>query len=240
MNACRLVSLALALVLWVVPSASAQTSTAGVAGVVTDASRAVLPGATVTATNNATGRRYVAVTDERGEYRLINVEPAPTGSRRSCGFATTELTAYRAAGRPERQHPVRAEGRRAPRERHGQRRGAARRHAVVAGRRQRRSAADGELPLQGRNWMELSMLVKGITANDVSTVAGRRARRAVPAQSRRPAGDAEARPGALRPAEVQPRSDRRVPDRHATVRHHAGAVDRHSGAGDHEGRAPTT
>src|SRR5207247_10219698 len=28
------------------------------------------------------------------------------------------------------------------------------------------------LPLQGRNWMTLSMLVKGITANDVSTSPG--------------------------------------------------------------------
>ena len=31
-----------------------------------------------------------------------------------------------------------------------------------------------ELPLQGRNWMELSKLVKGITANDVDQHARRR------------------------------------------------------------------
>ena len=29
-----------------------------------------------------------------------------------------------------------------------------------------------ELPLQGRNWMELSKLVKGITANDVGNTPG--------------------------------------------------------------------
>ena len=29
-----------------------------------------------------------------------------------------------------------------------------------------------QLPLQGRNWMELSKLVKGITANDVTNTPG--------------------------------------------------------------------
>ena len=29
-----------------------------------------------------------------------------------------------------------------------------------------------ELPLQGRNWMELSKLIKGITANDVGNTPG--------------------------------------------------------------------
>ena len=41
----------------------------------------------------------------------------------------------------------------------------------VAGNVDRRQME--ELPLQGRNWMELSMLVKGITANDVGQHAGR-------------------------------------------------------------------
>src|SRR4029453_5199761 len=40
----------------------------------------------------------------------------------------------------------------------------------VAGNVDRRQME--ELPLQGRNWMELSKLVKGITANDVTNQPG--------------------------------------------------------------------
>src|SRR6202158_338 len=47
---------------------------ASVAGIVTDESRAVLPGVTATATEVSSGRQYVAVTGERGEYRLANVQ----------------------------------------------------------------------------------------------------------------------------------------------------------------------
>src|SRR5712675_3674450 len=47
---------------------------ASVAGIVTDESRGVLPGVTVTVTEVSSGRQYVAVTDERGEYRLANVQ----------------------------------------------------------------------------------------------------------------------------------------------------------------------
>lgn len=54
--------------------AHAQTR-AAVTGVVTDESKAVLPGATVTATELSTGRQYIGVADGRGEYRLDNVAP---------------------------------------------------------------------------------------------------------------------------------------------------------------------
>ena len=74
-------------------------------------------------------------------------------------------------------------------------------------------------------------MVKGVTANNVTQHAGRH-RRPVPAQSRRPADHAARRRLGLRSAEGQPRGDRRVPDRHQHVRHHAGPVDRHAGAGD--------
>src|ERR1700687_1804755 len=47
---------------------------ASVAGIVTEASSGVLPGVTVTATEVGSGRQHVAVTDERGEYRLANVQ----------------------------------------------------------------------------------------------------------------------------------------------------------------------
>ena len=99
----------------------------------------------------------------------------------------------------------------------------------VAGNVDRRQME--ELPLQGRNWMELAMQVKGITANAVDTTPGVRDR-AVPAESRRPGDHAAGRRLGLRPAEVQPRGDRRVPGRHQPVRHHAGPLARHPGAGD--------
>src|SRR2546425_10610609 len=47
----------------------AQEST--VSGTLTDPSGAVIPGVTVTATHTETGNKYEAVTDERGDYRLL-------------------------------------------------------------------------------------------------------------------------------------------------------------------------
>src|SRR5881409_1448806 len=47
----------------------AQDST--VSGTVTDPSGAVIPGVTVTATHMESGNKFVAVTDERGGYRLL-------------------------------------------------------------------------------------------------------------------------------------------------------------------------
>ena len=46
----------------------AQEATLG--GVVTDSTGGVLPGVTITATHTATGNTFVAVTDERGGYRI--------------------------------------------------------------------------------------------------------------------------------------------------------------------------
>ena len=45
-------------------------------GTITDATGAVLPGVTVTAVHEATGNKFVAVTDERGAYRI----PARVGA----------------------------------------------------------------------------------------------------------------------------------------------------------------
>ena len=39
-------------------------------GTVTDSTGGVLPGVTITATHTATGNTFVAVTDERGGYRI--------------------------------------------------------------------------------------------------------------------------------------------------------------------------
>src|SRR5690242_5904810 len=47
---------------------------ATIVGTVADESKAVLPGVTVTATDLATGRQFVDVTDVRGEYRLVGMQ----------------------------------------------------------------------------------------------------------------------------------------------------------------------
>ena len=53
----------------------AQAQQASIIGTAVDDTKAVLPGVSVTATDQATGRQLVAVTNERGEYRLLNLPP---------------------------------------------------------------------------------------------------------------------------------------------------------------------
>src|SRR5438046_4902894 len=69
-----------------------QVSSASLSGVVMDESKGVLPGATISAMERASGRQYVATADERGEYRLVNVVPGTYKIRvQLSGFATAEL-----------------------------------------------------------------------------------------------------------------------------------------------------
>ncbi len=56
-------------------AALAQTGTAALVGEVTDPQKQVLPGATVTVTNAGTAASQVTITDERGSFRLSNVQP---------------------------------------------------------------------------------------------------------------------------------------------------------------------
>lgn len=66
-----LVVLALAfLLVWAMPAAHAQTAIASIHGTVTDTSGAVVPGATVVATNVGTNASYTATTDSKGYYIL--------------------------------------------------------------------------------------------------------------------------------------------------------------------------
>ena len=53
----------------------AYAQDASVIGTVTDETKSVLPGATVTATNVETGRQTTGVTDDRGSYRLLRMPP---------------------------------------------------------------------------------------------------------------------------------------------------------------------
>jgi hypothetical protein len=64
--------------------ALAQEAT--IVGAVTDESKAVMPGATVTAIEVSTGRQHLAVTDERGEYRMPSV---PSGTYRMQALSPT-------------------------------------------------------------------------------------------------------------------------------------------------------
>lgn len=162
------IRLVLALVMSTPLVAFAQVSTATLGGTVSDESKSVLPGVTVTATDLQAGRQYTAVSDERGLYRVTNLPPGTYKVQATLqGFATVEfpkveLLVGQNATLPftlkvaTLQETVTVTGE-APL--------VDTTSSQVAGNVDRRQME--ELPLQGRNWMELSMLVKGMTANNV-------------------------------------------------------------------------
>src|SRR5437867_8917064 len=55
--------------------ALAQATTGTISGTVTDESKAVLPGATVTVKNVETGSTRTLVTDDRGRFRALELPP---------------------------------------------------------------------------------------------------------------------------------------------------------------------
>src|SRR4029453_15905158 len=58
-----------------VAPATGQERFSGLTGTVSEASGAVMPGATVTITNKETGKLYTLVTDADGVYRILDLEP---------------------------------------------------------------------------------------------------------------------------------------------------------------------
>ena len=79
-----------AIVLLATASAPAQEAT--VVGTIANESKAVPPGVTVRSTNLETGGQTVAVSDERGEYRLLKVPPGPYEFQAElAGFATVVM-----------------------------------------------------------------------------------------------------------------------------------------------------
>ncbi len=146
---------------------------ASIIGTVTDESKAVLPGVTVTATNIETGTQAVGVTDEHGEYRIIRLQPgtykiqAELASFASVVVPKVELLVGQNATVPfvmklaqlSETLTVTAEAPLVDTS-----------SSQVTGNVDRRQMEN--LPLQGRNWMELSKLVKGVTANDISNSIG--------------------------------------------------------------------
>src|SRR5262249_19248326 len=72
------------------PAAAQGTSAASISGLVTDSSGAVLPGVTVEASSPVLIEKVrTAVTDERGEYRIVELRPgAYTVTFTLTGFST--------------------------------------------------------------------------------------------------------------------------------------------------------
>ncbi|MEO8259931.1 MAG: TonB-dependent receptor [Acidobacteriota bacterium] len=147
---------------------------ATVQGIVADESQGVLPGATVTASEISTGLQTVAVTAGDGRYRFDNLAPGRYRIKiELSGFAGAELTGIELLVGTNATVPTVAL------------KVAALQETVVvsqqvplvdvlssqvAGNIDRRQMS--ELPLQGRNWQELSLMVKGVTANNVTNTPG--------------------------------------------------------------------
>jgi Carboxypeptidase regulatory-like domain len=137
-------------------------------GVVTDESKALHPGAAVTATETSTGRQYSGSSDNNGVYRIVNMQPGTYRvEAQAGGFATTavngiELLVGQTANLPltlkvaSVQQTVEVEAEAPLLNTQTQ---------EIGGNIDRRQM--DQLPLLGRNWLDLSMLVKGVTANDV-------------------------------------------------------------------------
>jgi hypothetical protein len=163
----------LSLITTMAPDSLWSQQQATVQGDATDPSEAVLPGVTVTATETSTGRQYVTVTDSTGAYRLPTVQPGTY-------TITAELPGFSRISVPDVELLV------------GQNltlpfelslASVAEQVTVTAeaplidltssensGNVDRRQME--ELPILGRNWMELSMQVKGVYANDTSQRPG--------------------------------------------------------------------
>ena len=163
----RLVGLTVALLALPV-LASAQEAT--LSGTVKDNSGGVLPGVTVTATNEASGITFVSVTDERGLYRI----PVRAGSYK----ITAELAGFTTAARPGIEMLL---GRQIVLDFNMQV-SSLQETVTVTGEAPLLDTASStiatnidprqvlELPLNGRNWMDLTMASAGSRTNSSSEV----------------------------------------------------------------------
>ncbi|MBI4475566.1 MAG: TonB-dependent receptor, partial [Acidobacteria bacterium] len=163
----------LALVLWLPTTVSAQ-QLATVQGTVVDESQGVLPGVTVTAIEINTGRQTAVITNDRGRYQLDNLNAGKYTIRIELpGFAKVEVTDLELLVGTNATVPTVTL------------RVAALAETIlvtsesplvditsseVSGNIDRRQME--ALPLQGRNWQELSLLIKGITANNITVRPG--------------------------------------------------------------------
>ena len=152
--------------------AAGYAQEATVSGTITDATGGVLPGVTVTAVHEATGNTFVAVTDERGAYRL----PLRIGLYR----ITAELTGFATVNRSglelligqqavanlqmspsSLQETITVTGE-AP--------------LIETTQSSLGSNIDPrqmqELPINGRNWMDLTLMASGARGNSAGASPG--------------------------------------------------------------------
>ena len=149
----------------------AQTGAASLTGIVTDQSGGAIPGATVTATNQATNVNYTAVSNEAGNYTITSV---PVGTY----VVKAELTGFKTAATAA----VDLEAKQIGRFDFKLEIGAIAENVQVVGQSpllQTETATVGEvisgttvvgLPLNGRNTGQLSLLLPGtVTVNPGSS-----------------------------------------------------------------------
>jgi carboxypeptidase family protein len=154
-------------------AARAQTGAASLTGIVTDQTGAAIPGATVTATNQATNVDYTAISNEAGNYTITSV---PVGTY----VIKAELTGFKTAATV----PVDLEAKQIGRFDFKLEVGTIAENVQVVGQSpllQTETATVGEvisgttvvgLPLNGRNTGQLSLLLPGtVTVNPGSFTA---------------------------------------------------------------------
>jgi hypothetical protein len=164
--------------MWVVVATLCATAIAGaqqnasIAGVITDEAKLAVPGVVVTAVDMASGRQVTATTDAAGEFRLMNLPPSRYRiSAELPGFETATREVQVLVGqRAEVPLLMKIAGVAETVLVTGESPLVNIRSSEVAGNVDRRQME--ELPLAGRNWMELSLQIKGITANNVDQRPG--------------------------------------------------------------------
>jgi hypothetical protein len=150
---------------------------ASLIGSVVDGTKAALPGATITATMIDTGRASTTVSDERGEYRLRGLAAGRYRVQAELsGFSTIVIPDIELLVGQNRTVPftMQVASLSETLTVTGEAPLVDVSSTQVAGNVDRRQME--ELPLQGRNWIELAMQVKGITANAVDNTPGVRDR----------------------------------------------------------------
>src|SRR4051812_12218233 len=175
MKPSRFVLLLLAFGLFLPVAASAQTGAASLTGIVTDQSGAAVPGATVTATNQATNVAYTAVSNDAGNYTVTSL---PVGAY----VVKAELARFKTAA----TKPIQMEAQQIGRQDFKLELGGLEETVEVSSESQvlqTESATVGEvisgttltaLPLNGRNSGQLSLLLPGVVTLNPSTFTGSR------------------------------------------------------------------
>src|SRR5688572_27697747 len=151
----------------------AQTGAGSVTGIITDQSGATVPGATVTATNQATNVAYTAVVNEAGNYTVTSL---PVGTY----VVKSELSGFKTVT----TRPIQLEAMQIARIDFTLEVGTVQENVIVTAETpmlQTETATVGEvisgttvssLPLNGRNTGQLSLLLPGVVTPNPSSFAG--------------------------------------------------------------------